>query len=112
MYNSSIPYQAIIGKGSFFAYGGIGVVLHQRVVLGENCLIGSNVTIGGKSGENNVPIIGDNVKIATGVKILGAVIVGSNVTIGANAVVVKDVPNNVVVAGIPAKIIKNYDIPR
>ena len=56
--------------------------------------------------------MGDNVKIATGAKILGAITIGDNVTIGANAVVVKDVPSNVVVAGIPAKIIRNYDIPR
>jgi serine O-acetyltransferase len=112
VYNSSIPYEAIIGKGTYFAYGGIGVVLHHNTVIGKKCIIGSNVTIGGKSGVKEVPKLGDNVKIATGAKILGAITIGDNVTIGANAVVVKDVPSNVVVAGIPAKIIRNYDIPR
>jgi len=106
IYNSSIPYQAIIGKGTSFGYGGIGVVIHKRAIIGRNCMIGPNVTIGGKSGLYEVPKIGNNVYIATGAKILGPINIGDNVVIGANAVVVKDVPNNAVVAGVPAKIIK------
>ena len=105
-YNSRIPIDAEIGKGSFFAYGGIGCVIHKRSVLGKNNCIGTNVTIGGRSNHKEVPKIGDNVYIATGAKILGPIIIGNNVTIGANAVVIKDVPNNAVVAGVPAKIIK------
>lgn len=105
VYNSSIPFQCTIGKNSRFAYGGIGVVLHKRTVIGENCMIGSNVTIGGKSGHFNVPIIGRNVYIGTGAKVLGPITIGDNVTIGANAVVIKDVPANNTVAGIPAKVI-------
>ncbi len=69
-------------------------------------MIGTNVTIGGKSRWYEVPIIGDNVDISTGAKILGPVRIGNNVIIGANAVVVKDVPDNCVVAGIPAQIIQ------
>ncbi|PCI07045.1 MAG: serine acetyltransferase [Flavobacteriaceae bacterium] len=107
IYNSSIPYEAVIGKGSFFAYGGIGVVIHKKAIIGKNCLLGSNITIGGKSGELNVPVIGDNVIISSGAKVLGPIKIGNNVSIGANAVVVKDFPNNVVVAGVPAKILKN-----
>jgi serine O-acetyltransferase len=106
LYNSSIPYQCEIGKGSIFGYGGIGVVVHKRTIIGKNCMIGTNITIGGRSGFQDVPKIGDNVYIATGAKILGPIVVGNNVTIGANAVVIKDVPDNAVVAGIPAKIIK------
>ena len=105
VYNSSIPFQCTIGKNSRFAYGGIGVVLHKRTVIGENCMIGSNVTIGGKSGHFNVPAIGRNVYIGTGAKILGPITIGDNVTIGANAVVIKDVPANNTVAGVPAKVI-------
>lgn len=45
IYNSKIPYQAKIGKGSKFGYGGIGVVIHNRTIIGENCQIGQNVTI-------------------------------------------------------------------
>ena len=69
-------------------------------------MIGTNVTIGGRSGHFEVPIIGDNVFIATGAKVLGPIVIGDNVTIGANSVVIKNVPDNCKVAGVPAKIIK------
>lgn len=106
IYNSSIPFQCSLGKGTKFAYGGIGVVLHKRTKIGKNCMIGTNVTIGGRSGHFEVPIIGDNVFIATGAKVLGPIVIGDNVTIGANSVVIKNVPDNCTVAGVPAKIIK------
>lgn len=93
------------GGGTKLAYGGLAVIVHARARLGKNCIIGSCVTIGGKSGWYEVPQIGDNVEIASGAKILGPVRIGSNVIIGANAVVTKDVPDNCVVAGIPARII-------
>lgn len=69
-------------------------------------MIGQGVTIGGKSGWYEVPVIGDDVEINAGARIIGPVRIGNNVIIGANAVVVKDVPDNCVVAGIPARIIK------
>ena len=107
IYNSSVPYQAKIGKGSHFGYGGIGVVIHKNSVIGKNCQLGTNITIGGKSGHPEVPIIGDDVYLATGCKILGPIKIGNNVTVGANAVVLINVPDNSVVAGVPAKIIKS-----
>lgn len=111
IFNSSVPYTVKIGKGTVFGYGGIAVVVHARSVIGERCVIGQNVTIGGKSKKYEVPIIGNHVYIGAGAKILGDVTVGDNVIIGANAVVLNDVPSNCVVAGIPAKIIKsNIDI--
>lgn len=106
LFNCSVPASVKIGKGSFFGYGGIGVVIHSRAVIGKNCGIGQNTTIGGKSGWYEVPIIGDNVDISAGAQILGPIRIGNNVIIGANAVVVKDVPDNCIVAGVPAKIIK------
>lgn len=106
IYNSSVPYQAKIGQGSHFGYGGIGVVIHKKAVIGKNCQIGSNVTVGGRSGHPQVPIIGDDVYLATGSKILGPIIIGNNVTVGANAVVINDVPNDAIVAGVPAKVIR------
>lgn len=105
-FNSSVPASCKIGKRTKFGYGGIAVVLHARTVIGKNCMIGQGVTIGGKSGWYEVPVIGDNVHISAGARILGPVRIGNNVIIGANAVVVKDVPDNCIVAGIPAKIIK------
>lgn len=107
LFNCSIPASCTIGKGTKFGYGGIAVVMHARTTIGENCMIGQCVTIGGKSGWYEVPVIGNNVHINAGARIIGPVRVGDNVEIGANCVVVKDVPSNCVVAGVPAKIIKN-----
>ena len=102
-YNSYIPYTAEIGKGTTLAYGGIGVVIHSKAIIGKNCKIGQGVTIGSR-GEQ--PVIGNNVFIAPGSKCLSGKI-GNNVVIGANSVVVKDIPDNSVVAGVPAKIISS-----
>lgn len=106
MYNCSIPYQCQIGRKSFFSYGGIGVVIHKRAVIGDNVIIGSNVTIGGRSNLEAVPVIGNNVYISTGAKVLGDITIHDRVIIGANAVVIHDVPSDSIVAGVPAKIIK------
>jgi len=107
LFNSSVPYKTKIGKNTKFAYGGIGVVIHERTSIGNNCMLGQGITIGGKSKEYNVPQIGNYVYIAAGVRIIGDVKVGNNVIIGANSVVTKDIPDNCIVAGIPAKIIKD-----
>ncbi|WDE12784.1 serine O-acetyltransferase [Thalassomonas haliotis] len=106
LHNCAVYSATEIGKGTQFAYGGIAVVIHKNSRIGDNCMIGSNVTIGGRSKSATVPVIGDNVYIATGAKILGAVTIGNNCVIGANAVVIADVPPDCVVAGIPAKVIK------
>lgn len=106
LFNCSVPASCKIGKGTKFGYGGIGVVVHARAEIGENCIIGQNVTIGGRSGFYEVPVIGNNVEICAGSRVLGPIKIGDNVIIGANAVVIKDVPNNTVVAGVPAHVIK------
>lgn len=106
LFNSAIPYSAEIGRESKFAYGGIGVVVHKQAKIGRRVLIGQGVTIGRKLDPNGVPVIGDNVYISTGAKILGGITIGNNVIIGANAVVIKDVPDNCIVAGVPAKVIR------
>lgn len=107
LFNCSVPGSCVIGKGTKFGYGGIAVVMHARTVIGKHCMIGQGVTIGGKSGWYEVPVIGDNVHIHAGARIIGPVRIGDNVEIGANCVVVKDVPSNCVVAGIPARILKS-----
>lgn len=106
LFNSSVPASCVLGGGTKFAYGGIAVVIHARAVIGKNCIIGQCVTIGGRSKHYAVPIIGNNVYIGAGAKILGPVKVGDNSVIGAGAVVLNDVPENSVVVGVPAKIIK------
>jgi serine O-acetyltransferase len=106
LFNSSVPAQTKIGKGTVFGYGGIGVVIHARTVIGNNCILGQGITIGGRSKLYEVPVIGDNVYIGAGARVLGNITIGNNVVIGANAVVIKDIPSNCSVAGMPAKIIK------
>lgn len=106
MFNSHIPASCTIGKGTRFAYGGIGVVIHANCVIGNDCIIGTNVTIGGRSGRINSPTIGNNVYISTGAKVLGDIQIDDNVIVGANAVVIKDVPRNAIVVGVPSKIVK------
>jgi len=107
IYNSKIPYQASIGKGTRFGYGGMGVIIHKNAVIGTDCSIGAQVTIGGgNSRYPGVPTIGNNVRISKGAIVFGGFNVGDNVVIGANAVVNKPVPDNAIVAGVPAKVIR------
>lgn len=106
VWGAYIPASCKIGKGIKFGYGGSGVIIYARAVIGDNTLISSCVTISGTSKIYNVPIIGDNVFLGGGCKVLGDIKVGNNVIVGANAVVLSDVPDNCIVAGIPAKIIK------
>ena len=96
IHNCFIPASCEIGSGTTFGYKGIGVVLHKRVKIGANCMISQNVTIGGRSGHCEVPVIGDNCSIGAGAKVLGPIVIGNDVTIGANAVMLKDAPDGTV----------------
>ena len=96
--NSEIPATVRIGKGTKFAYGGVGVIVHKDAVIGKRCSIGSQVTISGLCSE-----IGDDVYLATGSKLVGPCRIGSASIVGANSVVTTDVESLSVVAGSPAK---------
>ncbi len=82
-----------------------GIVLNCRK-MGNNCMVGFGVLCGNKDNQENIPTIGDNVKLYTGCKVIGNVTIGNNAEVAPNAVVVKDVPENAIVAGIPARILK------
>lgn len=102
----SIPASARIGKGFYIGHFG-GVILHSDVVLGERCSIGPGVVIGTRGlGREGVPVIGNNVYIGVGAKILGPVRIGNDVRIGANTVVLSNVPDGATVVGIPARIVE------
>ena len=107
--SNSISAQISIGEGSFFNHHGTGCVVHEKTVIGKDCEIFQKVSIGaklsGKESGNCVPIIGNRVKIGAGAVLLGKITIGDDVIIGANAVVVSDVPCGAVVGGVPAKII-------
>jgi serine O-acetyltransferase len=106
LFNSSVPPSCNIGKGTKFAYGGIGAVIHGRSKIGCNCTIGQGITIGGRSKHYNVPTIGNNVYLGAGCRILGPISIGDNVIIGPNSVVIDNIPSNSIAVGIPAKVIK------
>ncbi len=106
LFGCQISLGAKIGKGSKIGYGGVGTVIHDRAVIGKNVLIGPGVVIGGTSKKYEVPVIGDNCEIAPGAKIIGPVKIGNNCIVGANAVVIRDVPDNTIVGGVPAKVLK------
>jgi serine O-acetyltransferase len=100
----SIPLN-VFGKGLSIPHYG-NIVVNANARAGNNCRIHSGTNIGEAKGLS--PTIGNNVYIGPGAKIAGGIIIGDNVLIAANAVVVKDVPDNVTVGGIPAKIISNH----
>lgn len=104
-----IPYQAEIGEGTILGYQALGIVIHKRCVIGKNCHISQNVTMGGTSEIYEVPVLGDNVTVGAGANIIGPVHVGNNAVIGAGAVVVSDIPDNAVAVGVPAKVVKIID---
>lgn len=103
-YGISIPVN-VAGPGFSFVHPGF-LRINPDVKIGENATILPNVLIGRrKPGKETNIRIGDNVYISTGATILGPVKIGNNVTIAANSVVIKDIPDNCVVSGVPAKII-------
>jgi serine O-acetyltransferase len=91
-----------IGAGLFIQHGFSTIVYGD---LGSNCWVNQQVTIGAKD-DQGYPKIGNNVRITSGAKVLGNITIGDNAVVGANAVVTKDVPDNCVVGGVPARIIK------
>ncbi|MDF2558200.1 MAG: serine acetyltransferase [Bacillales bacterium] len=97
---------AKIGR-KFFIDHGNGVVIGETCQIGDNVTIYQGVTLGGTGKEcgKRHPTIGDNVVIASGAKVLGSFTVGENSKIGANAVVLNEVPPNSTVVGIPGKIV-------
>lgn len=106
MFGIVLPPQTQVGRGTKFAYLGLGTVVHRQAIIGDNVIVGSNVTIGGRSGHAQLPVIEAGAYVGTGARVLGPVRVGRNAVIGANAVVLHDVPANSVAVGIPARIVR------
>jgi serine O-acetyltransferase len=99
-----LPCEVAIGRNFVIDHFG-GIIISGYTQFGNNCRIRNGVVIGLRRIEDKVaPIIGDNVDIGTGAKILGPIRVGNNVLIGANAVVICDVPDNSIAVGVPAVI--------
>lgn len=96
---------AIIGKHLFIDHGN-GVVIGETTIIGDDCVIYQGVTLGATGNEKSFkrhPTLKNNVMCGAGSKILGPITIGNNVKIGANAIVLKNVEDNVTVVGIPSK---------
>jgi serine O-acetyltransferase len=106
VFATQLPAGTRLGKGVRLNYSGLGTVIHARAVIGNNVEIGPGVVIGGRSKLYEVPVIEDDVQIGVGAKVLGPIRVGRGAVIGANAVVLHDVPAGAVVVGIPARVLR------
>lgn len=105
-----IPGSAQIHPTVIFAYSGLSCVVHKSSKIGARTLIGQGVTIGAKeayasSEDLAAPEIGNDCYISAGTRLLGKIKIGNQVIIGANSVVLTDLPDNSIAVGIPAKII-------
>jgi len=98
---------AEIGKG-FFIDHGMGVVIGETTIVGDDCTLFQGVTLGGTGKESGKrhPTLGKNVMVSTGAKILGNIEIGDNVRVGAGSVVLKPVPADCTVVGIPGRIVR------
>ena len=97
-----LPCEVEIGRNFVIDHFG-GIVISGYAKFGDNCRIRNGVVVGLQRVDQPIaPVIGDDVDIGAGAKVLGAIKVGNNVVIGANAVVIRDVPDNCVAVGVPA----------
>ncbi|MDP2928687.1 MAG: serine O-acetyltransferase EpsC [Candidatus Omnitrophota bacterium] len=96
---------ATIGNGLFIDHG-MGVVIGETTIIGDNVTLYQGVTLGGTGKEKGKrhPTVGNNVVVGAGAKVLGNIKIGDNSYIGSNAVVIKDVPDNSTVVGVPGRI--------
>ena len=104
----SIPPETTIGPGLLIHHFG-GIVINGDAVLGAACTLHHGVTIGNRVPCGPSPKLGDRVLIGVGAAVLGDIIIGNNVEVGANAVVLRSVPDRGVAAGIPARVVRIKD---
>lgn len=100
-----LPCEVVLGRRFRIDHFG-GIIISGDVVFGDDCIIRNGVTVGLRhTGKRGSPVIGNRVDIGAGAKVLGPVHIGDDVAIGANAVVISDVPPNSIAVGIPARIL-------
>ena len=102
---------AKIGRGLFIDHGS-GVIIGETTIIGDNVTLYQGVTLGGTGKERGKrhPTLEDNVMVSAGAKILGSFTIGENSKIGAGSVVLKEVPPNCTVVGVPGRIVKRGDV--
>ena len=98
-----------VGKGLYIPHFNGGIQLNC-ISMGDFCSVSSGVVVGNKGSQDNRAIIGNNVGLTIGCKVIGKVVLGNNVIVAPNSVVIKNIPDNAVVSGVPAKIIKAREV--
>lgn len=110
-----LPHWTKVGRGLFLAHGQ-ALVVNGCTVIGNNCYIRHSTTLGNVRLEDGSysgsPVLGDNVELGSNVCIIGNVRIGNNVRIGAGSVVVKDIPDNSIAVGNPARVIRKLEPER
>lgn len=106
---------ARIGKGLFIDHGS-GVIIGETTIIGDNCTLYQGVTLGGTGKEHGKrhPTLGNNVMVSAGAKVIGSFKVGDNCKIGAGSVVLREVPPNSTVVGVPGRVVRhnNQKLPQ
>jgi serine O-acetyltransferase len=104
-----LPCEATLGRRFRIDHFG-GIIISGDATFGDDCVIRNGVTVGLRNtGQRGAPVIGNRVDVGAGAKILGAIHIGDDVAIGANAVVLHDVPPNSIAVGIPARVLPRKD---
>lgn len=108
---SSAKYNINICRPNSVGYGFRATHLNGGIIIncesmGNYCIVNSGVVVGVKTGVTKAPVIGNNVELATGCKVIGNVVIGDNVIVAPNSVVIKNVEQETVVSGVPAKFLK------
>ena len=106
-YGIELPYSAKLGRRVVFEHQG-AIVIHGNSVIGDDCIIRQGVTLGNRhlSAPFDAPVLGDKVNVGAGAKLLGRVLIGEGANIGANSVVLRDVPAGRTAIGIPARLLE------
>ena len=109
LFGCTVPPSAQLGQRVNFGHP-IGIVIHQDAIIGDGTIIYQNVTIGRKDRlAQSCPVVGENCVIGAGACLLGDIMIGNNVSIGANAVVLRSIPDDCIAVGVPAKIYKKNE---
>ncbi len=104
IYSADLPYQLDL-DGVYLCHNGFGIVINPSATIGRGTTIQHCVTIGEMDGSHKCPVIGEGCYIGARAIVLGDINIGNNVKIGAGAVVIRDVPENCTVIGVPAYIV-------
>lgn len=105
-YGIELPPTATIGRRLHIEHQH-GIIVHYNAIIGDDCVLRHEVTLGQRDmNDDRAPTLGNRVEVGAGAKIIGGVLIGSDAVIGANAVVVRDIPAKAHAVGIPAKVIE------